>query len=125
MLKVPIQIADTNQRPDMILMSESTKIAGVIELTVPNEDRVEVSGELKKAKYAPLQEQGKANGWKVHVWAVEVGCKGFPAASMASFLKDIGYAGRERNRLLKCIGDEALMASRRIWNWSHFPKGGR
>ena len=124
-LKFPIQIADTAQRPDMLLMSESTKRAGVIELTVPSEDRVEVSGELKKAKYAPLQEQGKANGWKVHVWAVEVGCKGFPAASMASFLKDIGFAGGERNRLLKHIGEEAMMASRRIWNWSQFPKWGR
>ena len=50
MLKVPIQIADTNQRPDMILMSESTKIAGVIELTVPNEDIKEVSGELIKSQ---------------------------------------------------------------------------
>ena len=67
-----MQIADTNQRPDMILMSESTRLAGVIELTVPREDRVEVSGELQKARYAPLQEQGKDNGWKVHVWAFEV-----------------------------------------------------
>ena len=121
-LKVPRQIADTNQRPDMMLISESTRLAGVIELTVPREDRVEVSGELKKMRYAPLQEQGKANGWKVHVWAVEVGCRGFPAASMASFLKDIGMAGSERNRLLKRIGDEAMMASRRIWNWSNLPK---
>ena len=73
-----------------------------------------MSGELKKAKYAPLQEQGKVNGWKVHVWIVEVGCKGFPAASMTSFLKDIGIGGGERNRLLKRIGDKAMMASRRI-----------
>ena len=121
-LKVPRQIADTNQRPDMMLISESMRSAGVIELTVPREDRVEVSGELKKTRYAPLQEQGKANGWKVHVWAVEVGCRGFPAASMASFLKDIGMAGGERNRLLKRIGDEAMMASRRIWKWSNLPK---
>ena len=124
-LKFPIQIADTSQRPDMLLMSESTKRAGVIELTVPSEDRVEVAGELKKAKYAPLQEQGKANGWKVHLWAVEVGCKGFPAASMASFLKDIGFAGGETSHLLKHIGEEAMMAGRRFWKWSHFPKWGR
>ena len=121
-LKFPRQIADTNQRPDMLLMSESTKRVGVIELTVPGEERLEVSGELKKAKYAPLQEQGKVNGWRVHVWTVEVGCKGFSAASMASFLKDIGIGGGERNRLLKRIGDEAMMASRRIWNWSNLPK---
>merc|ERR1712240_1003574 len=77
-LKVPRQIADTNQRPDMMLISESTRLAGVIELTIPREDRIEVPGERKKLRYAPLREQGKANGWKVHVRAVEVGCRGFP-----------------------------------------------
>ena len=124
-LKFPKQVADTNQRPDMILSSESTKRMGLIELTVPSEDRVEVSGELKKAKYAPLQEQGKVKGWNVRVWAVEVGCKGFPAASMASFLKDIGIAGGERNRQLKKIGEEAMNSSRRVWNWSHFTQWGK
>ena len=114
-LKFPIQVAVTNQRPDMILLSESTKRIGLIELTVPSEDRVEVSGELKKAKYAPLQEQGKTNGWNVYLWAVEVGCKGFPAASMASFLKDMGIAGGERNSQLKKIGEEAMNSSRKIW----------
>ena len=119
-LKFPRQVAITNQRPDMILMSEATKRIGLIELTVPSEERIEVSGELKRAKYAPLQEEGKANGWNVRVWAVEVGCKGFPAASMASFLKDIGIAGGERTRLLKKIGEEAENSSRMIWNWSNF-----
>ena len=53
----------------------------------PCEERIAISSELKKSKYAPLQEEGKVNGWNVYVWTVEVGCKGFPAASMASFLK--------------------------------------
>ncbi|MCP4340092.1 MAG: hypothetical protein GY799_14685 [Desulfobulbaceae bacterium] len=123
-LKFPRQIAETNLRPDMFLLSESTKRIGLIELTVPSEDRVEVSGERKKIRYAPLQLQGKANGWSVHLWTVEVGCKGFPAASMASFLKDLGIAGGERNRHLKKIGDEAMSSSRRIWNWSHFTQWG-
>ena len=123
-LKFPIQVADTNLRPDMILLSESTKRIGLIELTVPSEERVEVSGELKKAKYALLQEEGKTRGWNVHIWAVEVGCKGFPAASMASCLKDIGIAGGERSRQLKKIGEVAMSSSRRIWNWSHFTQWG-
>ena len=124
-LKFPIQVADSNQRPDMILLSESTKRIGLIELTVPSEDRVEVSGELKKAKYAPLQEQGKTNGWNVKLWALEVGCRGFPAASMASFLKDMGITGGERNRQLRKIGEVAMNSSRKIWGWSHFPQWGK
>ena len=84
-----------------------------------------MSGELKKTKYAPLQQEGKSNGWNVQVWAIEVSCKGFPASSMASFLKDLGFAGGERNRTLKKIGDVTENASRRIWGWSHFVKWGK
>ena len=110
----------------MLLVSESTKRIGLVELTVPTEDRIEVSSELKKSKYAPLQEQGKVNGWNVNIWAVEVGCRGgFTAASMASFLKDIGITGREMNLHLKKISEEALNASRMIWNWSHFTQWGK
>ena len=58
------------------------------------------------------------------MWAVEVRCKGFPAASMASFIKVIGIAGCERNRQLKKIGEEAMNSSRRFLNWSHFNQWG-
>ena len=36
------------------VVSESTKKLDIIEQTVPNENRIEVSCEIKKAKYAPL-----------------------------------------------------------------------
>ena len=73
-LKVPEEIAPTDLRPDLILISDSGKKMGVMELTVPNEDRVEVSNEIKRSKYAVLQVEGKKRGWSVQVWAVEVGC---------------------------------------------------
>ena len=124
-LEIPRQVAETTQRPDMFLISESKKKLGLIELTVPSEDRIEVSGEIKRAKYAPLQEQGKAKGWNVRVWAVEVGCKGFPAASLSTFLKDLGITGGERNQYLKKIGDKAMISSRNIWSMSHVTKWGK
>ena len=96
-LKVPGNIVETELRPDMLLISQATKRMGVIELTVPSEERVEVSGELKKSKYAVLQQEGKKNGWGVQIWAVEVGCRGFPAASMATFMKDI-WSDRSREK---------------------------
>ena len=124
-LKFPKEVAVTDKRPDMILISTESKKVGLVELTVPSEERVEVSGELKKTKYAPLQQEGKTNGWNVQVWTIEVGCKGFPASSMASFLKDLGFAGGERNRTLKKIGEVTENASRRIWGWSHFVTWGK
>ena len=50
-LKIPSSIIITNLRPDKLLMSESTKQLGIIELTVPSENRIEVSSELKKAPH--------------------------------------------------------------------------
>ena len=58
---------------------------------MPNEDRIEVSDELKRLKYQQIVQEGRNNGWGVRVWAVEVGCRGFPAVSMSTLMKDIGY----------------------------------
>ena len=124
-LKFPTKVADTNLRPDMVLMSESARRVGIVELTVPSEDRVEVSGELKRARYAELEREGGRRGWMVRTWAVEVGCRGFPAASMAAFLKDIGLGGGQRSRSLKKIAEAAERSSRAIWSWSCIPGWGK
>ena len=44
-LKFPSEIAVTNQKPDIF---NSTKKVGLVEMTVASEDRVEISGEMKK-----------------------------------------------------------------------------
>jgi hypothetical protein len=124
-LKIPSSITITDLRPDMIIVSESTKQLGIIELTVPNENRIEVSSEIKKAKYAPLAEEAKQKGWRVRIWAVEVGCKGFPARSLTVLFRDMGYTGRERKELLRRIGDVAEEASRAIWRWSSIKEWGK
>ena len=124
-MKVPDWIVQTNLRPDILIISEKTKQMGAIELTVPSEERVEVSGELKRAKYEILVEEGKRKGWKVRVWAVEVGVRGFPAASMSTMLRDMGYQGKNRTKKLRQIGDVAERASNSIWKWSHFKDWGR
>ena len=123
-LRVPEEVAVTDLRPDMLLISNSTKRMGVIELTVPSEERIEIAGELKMTKYAILQEEGKKNGWKVRLWAIEVGCRGFPAASMSTYLKDIGVEGGERRKQLKKLGEVAESGSRSIWGWSHYKNWG-
>ena len=124
-LKVPAQVAETHLRPDMLLVSRGTRRMGIIELTVPSEERIEVSSELKKMKYEGLKTEGKTKGWAVTVWAVEVGCRGFPASSMANLLKDIGIGGGERRRKLKRIGETAERASKSIWNWSRMKEWGQ
>ena len=123
-LKVPPEITTTNLRPDMMLISWQTKQVSFIELTVPSEDRIEVSGELKKTKYEAIAVEGRQKGWRVRIWAVEVGCRGFPASSMAAFMKEIGYRGKEGKKVIEEIGHSAERASHSIWNWSQIKSWG-
>ena len=119
-LKIPREICHTNLRPDLIIVSRKSKQMGIVELTVPNEDRIEVSGEIKRLKYEPIVQEGRRNGWRVKVWAVEVGCRGFPAVSMSSFFKDIGYRGSEKTRAIGRLSKAAEEASHSLWRASHF-----
>ena len=118
-VRIPEIITSTSLRPDIILTSEEAKQMIMIELTVPTEDRIEISGELKRAKYTPIVEEGKQNGWGVSIWAVDVGCRGFPARSMSSLLNSLGFQGRERKKAMKRLGQKAEEASRAIWVWSN------
>ena len=61
-VRIPEIITSTSMRPDIILTSEETRQMIMIELTVPTEDRIEISGELKRTKYTPIVEKGKQNG---------------------------------------------------------------
>lgn len=67
--KFPRRVAVTKIRPDMLLLSENTKRVGIVELTVPSEDRVELSGELKDAKYEDLKSEGERRVWRVRLWS--------------------------------------------------------
>ena len=123
-LKIPIEVTITNLRPDIIVFSKKTKQLGVVELTVPSEDRIEISGELKRAKYERLVHEGHQKGWKVRIWAIEVGCRGFPAVSLSTFMKDIGYQGQQRKRTVEKIGQVAESASHSLWKASHYKNWG-
>ena len=114
-LKIPSEITVTNLRPDMILISKDTKQLGIIELTVPIEDRIEIAGEIKRNKYSIIEEEGKANGWGVQIWAVEIGCRGFPAKSTKRLLKQMGLNARKQKECAEKLGKIAEEASRNIW----------
>ena len=124
-LQIPSYIMHTLDRPDIIFVSNNSKQMGIVELTVPAEENIEVSYERKLRKYAPIQETAGRRGWNVNVWAVEVGCRGFPAPSLNSCLKDLGFSGSQRRSIMQKAGKEAEQASSCIWRWSHTKKWGR
>ena len=124
-LKIPKEVMETDLRPDITITSQDTKQMAIIELTVPSEERIEISGELKRTKYEVVVTEGKKSGWKVRCWAVEVGCRGFPAASMSRLLKDLGFTGKERRKRIQKLASTAEDASRSIWKASHFKTWGK
>lgn len=61
-IKFPPNIVSTSLSPDMVLLSEASKLLVIIELTVPGEDCMGASNKRKQAKYQELvgdcQKQG-------------------------------------------------------------------
>ena len=59
----PSDILLTRLRPDLVLVSRSTKVGILGELTVPWEDNVEEAYERKYEKYEELILQCEERGW--------------------------------------------------------------
>lgn len=58
-------IAETNLRPDAVLVSQQSRTLIAIELTVPWEYNCEEAHEGKSLNYADLMADFKDNGWSV------------------------------------------------------------
>nr|XP_057943465.1 uncharacterized protein LOC131138512 [Doryrhamphus excisus] len=114
-LKFPEHIARTSLRPDLVLTSDATKQAVLLELTVPWEDRMEEAHERKKAKYLELVELCRESGWRARCEPVEVGCRGFLGQSLHRTLKLLGIRGLQERRATKNISEAAEKASRWLW----------
>ena len=63
-LKFPSRITSTRLRPDMIIVSDSTKQLIILELTVPWEERMDEANERKRSKYQELVDECRRQGWK-------------------------------------------------------------
>ena len=113
--KFPAHIVETKLRPDLVMFSNSTKKVIMWELSVPWEENMESTHERKIAKYEPLVEQCRMNGWQAICQAVEVGCRGFNARSMSKALSSIGISGAGKRKALKNITTAAERATNWLW----------
>ncbi|XP_062387675.1 uncharacterized protein LOC134076569 [Sardina pilchardus] len=114
-LKFPENITVTTLRPDMVLVSETSRQVVLLELTVPWEDRMEEAFERKRAKYEGLVGDCRSSGWKTRCDPIEVGCRGFAGQSLYQVLKRLGVRGLQMRRAIRSITDAAEKASRWLW----------
>ena len=103
----PAEIATTILRPDLVLWSPSLKKVLIIELTVPWEDPVDEAYERKHLGYAELAAEAQHRGWNTEVRPVEVGCRGFVAASTTKLLRDLGIRGQSQCLAIKAASEAA------------------
>ena len=78
----PPHIIFTQMHPGMVIFSNSTKKVILIKLTCPCKENMEKWHDEKLSKYLPLKTSIESNGWSVHLFAVEVGARGFCARSV-------------------------------------------
>ena len=85
------------------MTSTKTDTVILMELTVPWEDRMELSNVLKEDKYSELMMDLIDKGYRVHIFAIEVGARGLVGRSSYTFLREIGLPSRGRSKIMKTI----------------------
>lgn len=114
-LKIPSRITSTRLRPDMIIVSDSTKQLIILELTVPWEERMEEANERKRAKYQELVEECRSRGWKTYCEPLEVGGRGFAGRSLCKVLTMLGLTSEAKRKAIRSATEAAERATRWLW----------
>ena len=114
-LVVPIFLAVTTLRPDIIIYSVQTRVVIIIELTSPCEENFEARHKQKVDKYFALCEAIRFNKWVVHFFAVEVGARGYCASNVRSCFKKLGFSNKACKSLLKTVSMTSIETSFEIW----------
>ena len=123
----PIEIAVSKQRPDIVIFSASLKIVILIELTVPQEDRIAISNTLKTNRYSDLLAKCEENEWHATHFPVEIGSRGWVAHSLLTCLQKLGFTASWRKKVrrecsrvaLRCSYLLYLRRNVRSWNTSN------
>ena len=71
---------------DGYIISKSQRICIILELTVPMEENIEYWHHFKLGKYGELQSQG----WTLHHFSIEVGCRGFVPRRFSGICRKLG-----------------------------------
>lgn len=114
-LKFPPRIASTRPRPDMIIVSDSTKQLGALELTVPWEERMDKANERKRAKYQEVVEECRRQGLKTFCEPLEVGCQGFAGRSLCRVFEWLGLVGEAKQKAIRAATEAAEKTTRWLW----------
>ena len=112
---VPPCIAKTTLRPDIVFYSVAKKQVVMIELTCPCEENFVAWQAEKLKRYKELKSEMEKNRWKVNLFAIEVGARGYCSTSVRSCLHALGFSAKKLKEALQKFGRIALECSFHIW----------
>ena len=110
-LQFPIEAAVTSLRPDVVLFSRSSKTIVLLELRVPLEDNVHLAHDRKTTKYSALVTACEENGFKTHMFALEVGCLGYCPHSFFHCFEALGLPKSAARQIRSEASKTALRSS--------------
>ena len=99
----PVEILITDERPDIIIWSCSSRSVVLVELTCPAEENIGDACSRKTQKYTSLCTSIESKGWVVYFFSIEVGCRGFPARSIPHCLSMLGVDSNISGRLMRTL----------------------
>ena len=111
----PVEIFPTSERPDIIIYSRSKKIVILIENTSGCEENQPERHRWKVDRYTDLVDAIQNTGWNCHLFAIEVGARGFNSTHVPYCLKSLGFPPKSVKEMLKKLSRTALEASYQIW----------
>ena len=95
----------------MVLFSRSSKTIVLLELTVPPEDNVHLAHDRKTSKYSALVTACEENGFKTHMFALEVGCLGYCPHSFLHCFEALGLPKSAARQIRSEASKTALRSS--------------
>ena len=95
---IPIDIVQTNLRPDLVIIDRENKSATICELTVPFESNIARAHERKSEKYAPLIAAFEENDFNCKFYSFAIGSRGVAAQGTCSSVREICKVSRKGAR---------------------------
>ena len=108
----PPDIYNTAERPDIVIWSKKSKKVILLELTCPAEEGILAARLRKESKYKPLIENISRNtAWKPTLLTLEIGVRGFIAASSQQVLMKIGLKRQSISMLCRKLSETSARCS--------------
>ena len=93
-LRFPEGICLSIQKPYIVIYSLKLRKVILIELTCPAEENIEERYSEKIFRYESLLKDCTNAGWKVHLFAIEAGARGYAVGSLRACLSRLEFIRR-------------------------------